>query len=169
VLKVLQEFPKSCFLGVAMKSPRDACTVSSVQTRVMALEFPNSWSARWIVLKCLQEFPEACFLSVAIKSWWDAGGVSSGQTRVSAHEVRNSWSNHWTVLKFYRSFKRLFSLASHYCCYSTPTTSSPATPRTRQEYRLKRFVTIDPTVGSSSNFYRSSKRGVCSALQWNRH
>jgi len=39
------------------------------------------------------------------------------------------------------------------------------TRKTRQEYRLKRFVTLDPTVGSSLNFYRSLKRLVSLASQ----
>ena len=37
--------------------------------------------------------------------------------------------------------------------------------RTTQEYRLKRYVTLDPTVGSCSNFYRSFKRLVSVASQ----
>jgi hypothetical protein len=40
-----------------------------------------------------------------------------------------------------------------------------ATPRSRQEYRLKRSITLDPTVGSSSNLYRSLWRLVSLASQ----
>jgi len=36
VLKCLQEFQKACFLGVAMKSSRDAGGLSSGRTRVPA-------------------------------------------------------------------------------------------------------------------------------------
>jgi len=90
VLKFLHEFQKACFLGVAMKSSRDAAGVSSGQTRVPAQEVRNSWSDRWIVLKFLQEFQEACLRGVAMKSTGDAGGVSLGQTRVSAQEVHKS-------------------------------------------------------------------------------
>jgi hypothetical protein len=38
---------------------------------------------------------------------------------------------------------------------------------TKQEYRLKRSITIDPTIGSCSNVYRSFKRLVSLAFQWN--
>ena len=33
------------------------------------------------------------------------------------------------------------------------------------EYRLKKSITLDPTVASCSNFYRSFKRLVSVALQ----
>ena len=47
--------------------------------------------------------------------------------------------------------------------------SCQATPRTRQDYRLKKFITLDPTVGSGSNFYRSFKRLVSLTSEWNHH
>ena len=43
--------------------------------------------------------------------------------------------------------------------------SCRATPRTRQEYQLKRFTTLDLTVGLCLNFYRSFKRLVSLASQ----
>jgi len=41
--------------------------------------------------------------------------------------------------------------------------------RARLECRLKRSITLDPTVGSCSNFYRSFKRLVSLASQQHRH
>jgi hypothetical protein len=60
--------------------------------------------------------------------------------------------------KFSRSLQRLFSLASTRYCYSMPTTSDQDKPSTRQEYQVKKSITLDPTVGLCSNFHRSLRR-----------
>jgi hypothetical protein len=97
VLKFLHEFQKACFLGIAMKSSRDAAGVSSGQTRVPAQEVRNSWSDRWIVLKFLQEFMEAVFLGVALKLLLDTLSVwmshTKNHTRVPSQDVINSLSD----------------------------------------------------------------------------
>jgi len=69
----------------------------------------------------------------------------------------------WVVTNFYKNFKRLVSLASQWNCHEMPVVSS----RARQEYRLKRNVTLDSTVGSCSNFYRSFRKLFCLASHLN--
>jgi hypothetical protein len=56
---------------------------------------------------------------------------------------------------FYREFIEAVFLGVTLNSYSTPPASGQATPRTRQEYRLKRYVSLYPTVGSCSNFNMS--------------
>ena len=150
-----------------MMSLWDAGGVLSGQTRVPAQMVHNVWSDHWIVLKFLKEFPENVFLGVAIKLLLDTASVWSGhnkhQARLPALEVRNTWSDRWSSFNFYRSFKRLVSLASQWNRHDTPLVYSQATP----ECLLKRYITLDPTVGSFSNFYRSFKRLVSLASQWN--
>jgi hypothetical protein len=48
-------------------------------------------------------------------------------------------------------------------------TSRPAKPPTRLEYRVNRSITLDPTVGSCSNFYKSFWRLIYLASQINRY
>jgi hypothetical protein len=113
VLKILQEFSKAVFLGVALKLLLDTVIVWSghtkYQTRVPAQEIRNSWSDRWIVLKFIQEFPEGVFLGVALKLLLDTHSVLSGhtknQTRVPTQEVCNFWSYCWIVLNFLQEFE----------------------------------------------------------------
>ena len=54
---------------------------------------------------------------------------------------------------FFMSFRRLFSM--DFCELRTTRRQRPvwAIPPTRPEYRLKRFLSKDPTVGSLSNFF----------------
>jgi hypothetical protein len=57
VVKILQEFPKGYFVGMAMKELREAPNVWSGKTtdlsKVPAQKVHNPWSDRWIVLKFL--------------------------------------------------------------------------------------------------------------------
>jgi hypothetical protein len=69
------------------------------------------------------------------------------------------------VLKFLQDFPDAIVLGvALKLLLDTPSVWSGKT-RTTQEYRLKRYVTLDPTVGSCSNFYRSFKRLVSVASQ----
>jgi len=69
----------------------------------------------------------------------------------------------------YRTFRRLFSLASLCTCYSTRTSSGRAKQPTKPEYRLKMSIILDLIVGSSLNFYRSFWRLFSLAKHWNRY
>ena len=156
MLKFLLEFTTAVFLGVALIFLLDTASVLSGKTkdhtRVLTQEVRNSWSDRWIVLKRLQEFQEACFLGVAIKSPGDADGVSSGKTRVPAQMVHNSWSDRWIVLKFLQEYpESVFLRVALILLLDT---------KNHTRVRLKRYVTLDLTVGSSLNFYMSFKRLV---------
>jgi hypothetical protein len=70
-----------------------------------------------------------------------------------------------SCLNFYRSFRRLSSLASQWNCLSTTTASGRAKPPTRPEYQLKGYKTLNPTVWSCSNLYRSLRRLFSLALR----
>jgi len=69
------------------------------------------------------------------------------------------------VLKFLHEFlEDVFLVVALKLLLDTNTIWS-GRPRTTQEYRLKRYVTPDPTVGSCSNFYMSFKMIVSLAAQ----
>ena len=42
-------------------------------------------------------------------------------------------------------------------------------PPTGLEYRFKRFVSIDPTVGSRSNFFHECPKAFLDGVAWNRY
>ena len=113
------------------------------------------------------------FLSVTLYSLHDTDGVSSGQIAAwPEYRLKRSITFYATVgscSNLYRSFWRLFSLASQWNCYSTHPGSRRARPPTRQVYRLKMSITLDPTVGPCSNFYRSFRRLFLLASYWNRY
>jgi len=177
VLKFLQEFVEVVFRGVTMKSLLDANDVWSGQTtdptRVPAQQVHNSWSDRWIMLKFLQEFAEAVFHKVKKISLLDSPSFLSGQTtdetRITGQKVHNSWSNRWIVLKFLQEFMEAVFHGVTMKSLLVPTVSGRARPPTIPEYRLNRFITLDPTVGSCSNFYRSFRRLFILESQWNRY
>ena len=156
------------------------------RTRVSAQDVHNFWFDRWIVLGFLQEFSEAVFLGIAMKSLLDGRNVllalTTNQTKVPAQKVNNltppasGWATPRTTkeyrlkrsinlnlivgscLNFYRSFNSLVSLSSQWNRHETSMVSGRARQPTRPEYRLKRSITLDLTVGSSSNFFRSFRR-----------
>jgi len=129
------------------------------QTRVSVQQVLNSWSDCWIELEFLQEFTEAVFPSISKISLLDANGVSSGhstdQTTVPVNMSITLDPAVGSCSNFYRSFRRLFSLTLQWNRFSMPPTSGRATPPTKPEYRLKKSVTLDLTVGSCLIFYKS--------------
>ena len=147
-----------------MKLLLDTPSVKSGQTTdhtiVAAQEVHNFLSDRWIVLKFLQDFLKDVFLGVALKSLLDYPNVcqTTNQTTVPTQQVLNSWSDRWLCSNVTRSLRRLFSLASTRYRYTTPPTFGRARPSTSLEYRLNRSITLDPTIGSCSNFYKSCRR-----------
>ena len=53
--------------------------------------------------------------------------------------------------------------------FGTPTTlSGRPIPPTRPEYRIKRSITIDPTVGWLENYFHEFAEAVLHGLAWNR-
>jgi hypothetical protein len=143
------------------------------QTRVLAQNVHNYWSDRWIVLKFLQEFLEAVFLGIA-KNRYEMLKVScrAKQPTIPEYRIKRSITLGLTVgssSNFYMRLRRLFSLASTRYRYSMLMASHPAKPPTRLEYRVKRSITLDPAVESFSNFYRSFRRPLSLASQWNRY
>jgi hypothetical protein len=176
VLKFLQEFPKALFVGIAMKSLLDAPNIwlgqTTNQTRILDQKVFNSWSDRWIVLNFLQAFPKAVFLVVVIKLLLDTPNILSGHTkdqkRLLAQEVHNFWSDHWIGLQCLQEFQE--------ACFLGVTMKSPydvggvwlgqTTDRTRVLAQDTHY--FDLTIGSGSNVYRSFKRLVSLASQWNR-
>jgi hypothetical protein len=176
-LKFLHEIAEAIFLSVDKISLLDADGVSSGQTtdqtRVSGQKVHNSWSGRWIVLKFLQEFPKTLVLSVAMKSLLDAANVLSGQTtdqtRVLAQQVLNSWSDRWIMLKFLQKFPEVVFLgvATQLLLDTLNVWSGHTKDQTRVP--AQRSITLDPTVGSCSNVYKSFKRLVSLTSQWNRH
>jgi hypothetical protein len=69
------------------------------------------------------------------------------------------------VLKLLHEFLETVFLGVALKLLLETTESGHARPRTTPKYRLKRYVTLDPTVGSCLNFYRSFKRLVSLASQ----
>ena len=70
---------------------------------------------------------------------------------------------------FFTSFRRLFWMEYH--GIGTPRRCYPvgAIPPTRLEYRVKRSVSRDPTIGSRSNFFHEFPEAVFYAIAWNRY
>jgi hypothetical protein len=72
------------------------------------------------------------------------------RTRVSAEKGHNFWSDRWIALKFLQGFPEAVSIgvAMEWLLENEYVWS------VELEYRLKRIITFDATVGSRSNFYR---------------
>ena len=110
-----------------------------------------------------------CFPWGCVESVLHADGIRKGHTavtnRVSAQKVHNYRSDPLIALKLFHKFPEAIFHGVACNQYYMQTTSSRAIPPTQQEYRLKRSITIDPTVGSRSNVFSSSRRlfsmGLC--------
>ena len=156
-LKLFHEFSKAIFDGVAwnryvtpMPSGRGHSTDS---TRVPGQKVRSRDPTIGSRSNFFHEFPEAVFDGVAwnrnvtpMPSGW---GHSTNRIRVPDQKVRISRSDRWIPLKY---FSRVSGGCFRWSSMEMGTTrrSRPvgAIPPTRLEYRVKRSVSRDPTVGS---------------------
>jgi hypothetical protein len=69
------------------------------------------------------------------------------------------------MLKRYKEFAKAVFLGINKISLHDAPTFGRARPPTSLEYRLNRSITLDPTIGSCSNFYKSCRRLFSYALQ----
>ena len=108
---------------------------------------------RWIALKLFPRVSGGCFTWSSVESVLHDDDVRSGRTtdriRVPDQKVHNYRSDRWIALKIIStSFAEAVLHGVAWNQYCTTTMSCRAVPSTRYEYRIKRSLTIDPTVGS---------------------
>ena len=123
----------------------------SLQTRVPVRMGHNFGSDRWISLKSLQEFPDAVFLRVDVESLLGEAEGSLLQTRVPVRKGHNFLSDRWMTLKILEEFTDAVFLGVDV----ESLVGRRRARRSRPEYRFEMVITLDPTVGSQSNLYRS--------------
>ena len=70
---------------------------------------------------------------------------------------------------FLTSFQNLFSMELHGIGMTRRRRLVGAIPPTTLENRVKRSITIDPTVGSRSNFFHEFPMAVFEGVEWNRY
>ena len=70
---------------------------------------------------------------------------------------------------FFTSFRRLFSMESRGIRTTSVLRPVEAIPPTALENRVKRSITIDPTIGSRSNFFHEFSEAVYEGVAWNRY
>jgi len=81
-----------------------------------------------------------------------------------AQKGHNILSDRWIMLKFLQGFpEAVFRGVYMECLLGDEDVWS-----TEQEYRLKKAITIGPTVGSRSNFYWGFQRLFLFGKLWNR-
>ena len=103
------------------------------------------------------EFLEAIFDGVAWNRYdtptASGQGHSTNSTRESGQQVYNYRSDCWIALKLFYEF--LEAVFDRVAWMGTTRRRRPvgAIPPTTLENRVKRFITINPTVGSRSNFF----------------
>ena len=85
-------------------------------------------------------------------------GNSSDITQVPAQKVHTFKSDSWIALKFSEVFLKAVFHGVVWNRYSKMAMYDQAISLTRPEYRLKRLRTLDPTIGSRSNFKTSFRR-----------
>ena len=95
-------------------------------------------------------------------------GHSTDRTRVQVQKVRIDSSDRWILLKF---FSRVSGGCFGWSSVKTVRHVDPvgAIPPTRLEYRVKRSVSLDPTVGSRSNFFNEFLEAVFNGVARNRY
>ena len=87
------------------------------------------------------------------------------QTRVSAQKGHNFWSDRGIALKFLQGFpETIFRGVYTKCLLGDEDVWS-----TEQEYRLKRAITFDLTVGTRLNFNNGFQRLFSLGKLWNRY
>ena len=120
--------------------------------RVPDQKVHNYRSDRWIAPKLFPRVFGGCFIWSSEESVPHDYDVRSGRTtdpiRVSDQKVHNDRSDRWIALKFLHEFPEAVLHGVAWNRYCTTTMSGRAITPTRYEYRIKRSITIDPTVGS---------------------
>jgi len=175
VLKVLQEFPEAVFLGIALKSLLDAQTSCHAKPPTRLEYWLNKYLTFDSTTGSCSNFYRSFQRLFSLASQWNhysmptASGRALPPTRPEFQLNRSLTLDPFvgSCLQFYRSFWRLFSMASQRNRYSTPTMSGWDKPPTRPECRLNRSITLDPAIGSCSNIYRSFRRLISLVWQWN--
>ena len=99
--------------------------------------------------------------------------VRSGHTtdtiRVPDQKVHNYRSDRWIALKSFSRVSGDCFTYSKWKRFAPPTTLSGwSLPPTRPEYRIKRSINIDPTVGSLLNCFHEFSEAVLHGVAWNR-
>jgi hypothetical protein len=136
------------------------------RTRVSAQKGHKFWSDCWIALKFLQGF-QSLFSLVMIWNRSSVTRMSGRQLWVSAQKAQkgcNFWYDCWIVFKFLQGFPKAIFLGvvMEWLLGDEDVWSGEL------EYRLKRVLTFDATVGSCSNFYRGFESLFWLVMIWNR-
>ena len=156
--KVFSRVSGGCFTWSSVKSVLQNDDVRSGHitdpTRLKDQKVHNYRSDRWIALKLFSRVSEGCFIGSSVESVCHTDDVvrsvpTTDATRVPDQQVHNYRSDHWISLKFFQEFPEAVLHRVAWNWFATLTTlSGRSLPPTRPEYRIKRSITIDPTVGS---------------------
>jgi hypothetical protein len=145
-LKRLQGFPEAVFIGIAMEwllEDEDVWSTALEYRLKSGITFDPTVGSRL-------NFYRGCFPrgSYGIATRWR--GCLVGRTWVSAQERHNFWSYHWIALKHLQGFPDavFIGVAIEWLLGDEHVWS------VEPEYRLKRAITIDPTVWSRLKVYR---------------
>jgi hypothetical protein len=88
-----------------------------------------------------------------------------GKTSETGQNGHNFWYDRWIALKCLHEFlEAVFLRVALDSLLDDEDVWSPSL-----EYRVKRVITINPTVGSRLNFYTSFRRPFSLWLLWNRY
>jgi hypothetical protein len=152
-LKCLQGFPKAVFLGVAMEWLIGDGYVFSASMEFWlkrAITFdPTVWSR--------SNFYAGFQRMFSLGKLWNrclVTRMSARQPWVSAQKGHNFLSDRWIALIFLQWFPEAIFLG----VVTQWLLGDEYVWSVELEYRLKRSITFDPTVGSRSNFYRGFQR-----------
>ena len=155
-LKLFARVSGGCFTWSSVESVMYDDDVQSGRTtdtiRVPDQKVHNYRSDRWIALKLFARVSGGCFTWSTAESVLYDDAVRSGRTtdtiRVPDQKVLNYRSDRWIAQKCFHEFPEAVLHRVGWNRYCTTTMSGRAVPPTRYEYRIKRSITIDPTVGS---------------------
>ena len=163
-LKCFHECSEAIFHGVAWNLYPPTASGrghSNDRNGVQAQKVRIYRSDRWIVINFFHEFPEAVVHGVAWNPYPPRTSGRSHSNDRNRVQAQTSVSIDLTVgsrSKFFTSFRRLFSMELRGIRTTHRQRAVGGIPMTGMEYRLKRSVSIDPTVGSRSNFFTSFRR-----------
>ncbi|KAL3605021.1 hypothetical protein D5086_005880 [Populus alba] len=144
---------------------------STGRTRVPDQKVPMYRSDRWIVLKLFSRVSGCCFPWSSIESRRNGDDVllASPPARPE-YRITRSLTIDLTVgsqSNVFHEFPLNF-IHGVWNRYDTKTTSGQAIPPPRQECRIKRSISLDPNVGSRSNFFHEFPEAVSYGVAWNR-